>query len=183
MILEETQLGRGGALTTQACGPGPALVASTVSWGHPPFHTSLCFCQAQLKGQNRKKPCAICSRELWAGAGPFSVQSRSHPAQGSQMISPAQLSQARLSQGGVGEETWLWSLELRDVTKPPQCPGLCLTWTPPGEGDGLWGACGTACGIWLLTVAGGQLWCPSASSLIHRGGVLGGRTCPLPLST
>lgn len=61
------------------------------------------------------------------------------------MISSAQLSRPgpclqphQLSQGGVGEEVWLQSLELNDVTKPPECLGLCLTRTLPREGTD-WG--------------------------------------------
>lgn len=38
----------------------------------------------------------------------------------------------------MGEEAWLWSLALMNATKPPQCLGLCLTWTHPGKGMG-WG--------------------------------------------
>lgn len=72
------------------------------------------------------------------------------------MIPSAQLSQAgpqphQPSGGGVGEEAWLWFLELADLTTLPQCLALCLTWALPRGGTGLWGVYGTARERWLLT--------------------------------
>lgn len=70
MILEETQLVRAGAPTAQESGPALVLVPSTVPWGHSPFHTSLCFCKAQLRRTKQEEIICHLLQGTVAWAGP-----------------------------------------------------------------------------------------------------------------
>lgn len=91
MILEETQLVRGGAPTAQASGPGLALVHSTVPWGALPLPHQPVFLQGTAEDKTGRNH---------VPSAPGNCGSRLVPSLGqvppcpSQMISSAQLSQA-----------------------------------------------------------------------------------------